>query len=289
MLAEEAKQADEAKKVGSGLAKGGHKVTMDQNMPPEEMEAMQKLRANAELPKLSLPEDVRTIIEYNNGYGVLSTLSSQDKGFPSGAIVGFAAEEGGSLVFSFSGMSSHTKDVARDGRACMTITSREFEGAADGRVSIVGEMVRVPDEEKEAVTAVYQKRHPGAFWTGFGDFTWFRLTNIRSVRFVGGFARAGSVSPEEYAAAKPDPIAAFAEPVCGHMNDDHSESTRMLVKHFVGVDVEENPRLVGLDSLGLWAKCRRKGQSVKVRLAFPEPATSRGDVKKFIVEMSKAA
>merc|ERR1719313_176721 len=289
MLAEEAKQADEAKKVGSGLAKGGHKVTMDQNMPPEEMEAMQKLRANAELPKLSLPEDVRTIIEYNNGYGVLSTLSSQDKGFPSGAIVGFAAEEGGSLVFSFSGMSSHTKDVARDGRACMTITSREFEGAADGRVSVVGEMVKVPDDEVEAVTAVYQKRHPGAFWTSFGDFTWFRLTNIRSVRFVGGFARAGTVSPEEYAAAAPDPIAAFAEPVCGHMNDDHSESTRTLVKHYVGVEVDENPRLVGLDRFGLWAKCKRKGQSVKVRLAFPEPATSRADVKKFIVEMSKAA
>jgi hypothetical protein len=171
----------------------------------------------------------------------------------------------------------------------MTITSREFEGAADGRVSIVGEMVKVPDEEKDAVTAVYQKRHPGAFWTGFGDFTWFRLTNIRSVRFVGGFARAGSVSPEEYAAAKPDPIAAFAEPVCGHMNDDHSDSTRTLVQHFVGVEVDEKPRLVGLDRFGFWVKCRRKGQTVKVRLAFPEPATSRGDVKKFIVEMSKAA
>ena len=34
------------------------------------------------------------------------------------------------------------------------------------------------------VTAVYQKRHPGAFWVGFGDFTWFRLTNIKSVRLL---------------------------------------------------------------------------------------------------------
>merc|ERR1719353_1803253 len=122
----------------------------------------------------------------------------------------------------------------------MTITSREFEGAADGRVRIVGEMLKVPDEEKEALMAVYQKRHPGAFWVGFGDFTWFRLTNIKSIRYVGGFARAGGVSPEEYAAAKPDPIAA----VCGHMNDDHSDSTRVLVQHFVGVEVDEKPQLV---------------------------------------------
>jgi len=136
----------------------------------------------------------------------------------------------------------------------MTITSREFEGAADGRVSIVGEMKRVKNEEKEAVTAVYQKRHPGAFWVGFGDFTWFRLTNIKSIRYVGGFARAGGVSPEEYAAAKPDPIAAFAGPVCWHMNDDHSDSTRVLVQHFVGVEVDEKPQLVGLDRLGFWAR-----------------------------------
>ena len=43
---------------------------------------------------------------------------------------------------------------------------------------------------------------------------------------------------QEYAAAKPDPIAAFAGPVCGHMNDDHSDSTRVLVQHFVGVEVD---------------------------------------------------
>jgi hypothetical protein len=61
------------------------------------------------------------------------------------------------------------------------------------------------------------------------------------------------------------------------------------VQHFVGVEVDEKPRLVGLDRFGLWAKCKRKGQTVKVRLAFPEPATSRADVKKFIVEMSKTA
>jgi hypothetical protein len=73
------------------------------------------------------------------------------------------------------------------------------------------------------------------------------------------------------------------------MNDDHSDSTRVLVQHFVGVEVDEKPRLVGLDRFGMWAKCTRKGQTVKVRLAFPEPATSRADVKKNIVEMSKAA
>lgn len=43
------------------------------------------------------------------------------------------------------------------------------------------------------------------------------------VSFVGGFARAGGVTVEEYAAAEADPLAAFAAPVMKHMNADHTE------------------------------------------------------------------
>jgi hypothetical protein len=39
------------------------------------------------------------------------------------------------------------------------------------------------------------------------------MKDIKSVRFVGGFAMAGSVTGEQYAASKPDPIAPFATPI----------------------------------------------------------------------------
>jgi hypothetical protein len=42
------------------------------------------------------------------------------------------------------------------------------------------------------------------------DFSYFSMKSLHSVRFVGGFAMAGSVTPEQYSAAKPDPIAPFA-------------------------------------------------------------------------------
>jgi hypothetical protein len=42
------------------------------------------------------------------------------------------------------------------------------------------------------------------------DFSYFSMKTLHSVRFVGGFAMAGSVTPEQYQAAKPDPIAPFA-------------------------------------------------------------------------------
>ena len=50
------------------------------------------------------------------------------------------------------------------------------------------------------------------FWADFGDFTYFRMHSLKAVNFVGGFARAGSITPEDYIGAMVDPIQAFAAP-----------------------------------------------------------------------------
>ena len=50
------------------------------------------------------------------------------------------------------------------------------------------------------------------FWADFGDFSYFRMHNLKAVNYVGGFARAGSISPEEYMGAMVDPIQAVAPP-----------------------------------------------------------------------------
>jgi hypothetical protein len=87
----------------------------------------------------------------------------------------------------------------------LTVTAKDFNGAADGRVTLMGnvELVTVSSPaEQEAARTVYLAKHPDAFWVDFGDFRWFRMT-VEKVRFVGGFARAGSVSADEYAAAVP--------------------------------------------------------------------------------------
>lgn len=78
-------------------------------------------------------------------------------------------------------------------KAALTVTATGFEGAADGRVTLVGDVARVKDEE-ELVTLrkTYREKHPDAFWVDFGDFSWWRMRELKAVRFVGGFARAGN-------------------------------------------------------------------------------------------------
>merc|ERR1712129_444473 len=67
-------------------------------------------------------------------------------------------------------------------------------------------MGRVGDKEVDAdgLRALYKAKHPNAFWADFGDFTYFRMHSLKAVNFVGGFARAGSITPEDYIGAAED-------------------------------------------------------------------------------------
>lgn len=72
------------------------------------------------------------------------------------------------------------------------------------------------------------------------------------------------MSGEELLAARPDPVAAFSAPVCGHMNADHIADNIAIVKVACGLVVED-ARLLDLDRLGMNAEVKRKGQTFKVR------------------------
>jgi putative heme iron utilization protein len=238
-------------------------------------------------------------------------------GFPGGSVVGFAPDEEGRPLFVFSGMSSHTQDILADPKCSLTIAAKEFKGAADGRVNLIGTCERLKDPELiQQSKAIYLQKHPGAFWVEFGDFFWYRMT-VQAVRFVGGFARAGSVTPEEYVQAKPDPIMAFGNNIASHMNDDHMESTIAMVEHYIpGLVVPPAPakdsdsetttkkfvqkaEITSVDSLGMFVKITRdpenddqlpgQPQQFKLRLPFPKQVMERGDVKKAIVEMTQAS
>jgi len=121
------------------------------------------------------------------------------------------------------------------------------------------------------------------------------------VRFVGGFARAGSVTAEEYKQAKPDKIAEFGPQIAQHMNEDHMEATIAMVQAAVpGMEADPDNKITeaiitSVDSLGMYIKVTREKavkflpQQFKLRLPFPRPAEDRGDVKTLIMELTQAA
>lgn len=267
---------------------------------PEEMKIQAAFAEHQQnCPKLGFAADVRTLIQYNHGFAVISTNSKAKDmdGYPNGSVVAFAPDEDGNPIFVFSGMSSHTQDILADSRCSLTVASKQFKGAADGRVNLMGKTTLIPPgsaEQKEAAKAVYLKKHPGAFWIEFGDFNLFKM-EIEKINFVGGFARAGSVTPAEYKEAKPDVISEFGMHIADHMNDDHMSSTIAMIETQVPGLNASDALITSVDSLGMYVKVTRtptdndQMQQFKMRLPFPREAKNRKDVKSIIVEMTMAA
>ena len=244
--------------------------------------------AQAALPRPSLAEEARTLLA-SAKTGVLSTASAGvGGGHPSGSVVQFALlEEGASSaaapgsspprrrcapVLALSSLSAHTRDLATDPRCSLTVLSPGFAGMEDGRVSLACVARRLPEgqgaagEEQRAARACYRQKHPDAFWSDFGDFSWWRLDPVGgeegaageaaaegekkeeeqqkekkqpgllpAARVVMGFGRAGSLSARQLAEAAPDPVSPFSAPVAGHMNADPGDAVLAMARSATGL------------------------------------------------------
>jgi len=271
-------------------------------LSPAEEKAMQAYGEHQQnAPKMGWATDVRTLVQYNHGFAVMSTFSKAEPDYPGGSVVGFAVDDEGRPLFIFSGMSTHTQDILANPHCSLTVAAKDFKGAADGRVNLMGQAALIKDEaEKQAARDLYLKKHPSAFWVDFGDFNWFRMS-VDKVRFVGGFARAGSVTAEEYRTAKPDAVSEFGPAIAKHMNEDHMEATIAMVQANVpGLEPDPENKITeaiitSVDSLGMYVKVTREKpvkflpQQFKLRLPFSQPAKDRKDVKVQIMELTNAA
>lgn len=57
----------------------------------------------------------------------------------------------------------------------------------DARFTLLARAVQIPEAERKEAREAYLKKYPDSFWVDFGDFRWFRLEEIVSGRYVGGF------------------------------------------------------------------------------------------------------
>ncbi len=135
----------------------------------------------------------------------IASLGTLHAGEPAVSMVPFAAA-GGALVIHVSRLASHTADMLAHPRVAVMIVEANAEDVmpqARARVSISGDAERMADgsPEQEAARAAYLARFPDAAPIfELGDFSLVAI-RPRSVRVIGGFGRAATLSPERFAAA----------------------------------------------------------------------------------------
>ena len=75
------------------------------------------------------------------------------------------------------------------------------------------------------------------------------------------------VTPEQVLSASPDPVAPFARFVADHMNRDHQDALKAMVKHFTGLTVDD-VQILTLDRLGMDCSSTKDRSPVNCRLPF---------------------
>jgi putative heme iron utilization protein len=131
-----------------------------------------------------------------------AALGTLHDGAPFVSLVAYAAmPDFSGFLLHLSALSPHTRHLHADPRASLLISEPD-DGRDDpqtlARITLTGSAMPIPREHEDyaAARACYLDRLPAArMWFDFPDFTLFRFMPA-GARYVGGFARACTLTPE---------------------------------------------------------------------------------------------
>lgn len=220
--------------------------------------------------------------------GTLATNSVRHDGWPFSSVMPFVVTADAAPLFLISGMAIHTQNVLADPRASLLVvqSGAEADPLGSPRVTLLGTVRKM--ESTDEIRAAYLERHPSAnYWIDFSDFAFFQL-EVTEAYFVGGFGVMGWVGADDYRAAEPDPLLTAAPGIIAHMNGDHSDALREIVRHYGGIEAEE-ATMVSCDKLGFSVRARTSQGMKGVRIQFPELVGSKDEARRVLVAMTRVA
>lgn len=212
------------------------------------------------------------------GEAALSTLTD---GFPYGSLVQYACDAQGRPLMLISDLAEHTQNLLLDPRASLLAWENpgEQDPLAVGRVTLIGRAIKTEEGLEE-----YLKVHPQArAYASFKDFHLWRL-EVERIRYVGGFGHMSWVSVADYHQAEPDPVAALAQGVISHMNEDHADALVLLAGQKLGKTVE-NVKMVACDGAGYVMIADGK----TVRVEYSQRCRSSDELRKEFIRQVQAA
>ena len=128
--------------------------------------------------------------------------------------------------------------TARTSRAKKSV---QVQGMDDARITLIGHVRQVPEDQHKAATAEFLKANPQSFWVcsaplsgsssnchhgllslpvpsalqvEFGDFVTFRMDKVLAVQYNGGFGRAPKVLDSPLAFASHSAVRRRSSPLC---------------------------------------------------------------------------
>jgi putative heme iron utilization protein len=241
------------------------------------------------VPEPSFAERARTLM-YLGRTGSLSTLSRKQPGFPFGSVMPYGLHDHGRPIFLISTMAMHTQNLQADPRASLLMTQNDVgdDPLGAGRVTLVGNVLPLPETEVAEARKLYLARHANSkYWVDFEDFSFYRM-DVVDVYYVGGFGVMGWVSASEYARSQPDPLADSMTEIIQHMNTDHKDALVLLARDFARIESQE-ATMTAVDRLGFHVRVKTQDGMRGTRIAFLREVNNPAETRKVLVEMVQQA
>jgi heme iron utilization protein len=235
------------------------------------------------IPTPTHAERARTMVDQIST-GTLCTIALEPEGYPYGSFVTVAFDEG-NPVFLISGLAEHTKNLERNPRASLLVAeSGAADPLANGRVTLLGLCLRV-DEDGGSARSAFLAAHPNsAYYADFSDFAFWKL-RVNAIRYIGGYGRMSWITPADWQAAEPDPLAPSAAGVVAHMNADHADALVLYCKAFARATDITAAKMTGVDRYGFEMSATTAGGPRPVRVAFATPVSTPEQVRAELVAM----
>lgn len=219
----------------------------------------------------------------------LCTLSQRKDDYPYGSFVTYVIFKG-NPIFCISKLAEHTKNLEKSPKSSLLIAEGgEGNPLALGRVTLVGDCTKLPDEEFDSAKEAFLERHPSAsFYVDFEDFSFYRL-EVESIRYIGGFGRMSWVGTNDWYDADPDPLDSSADDIIEHMNDDHRDAMILFCQKMSKATDTTDAVMVSIDKYGFEMSATTGDGPRPIRLAFKNHAYTSDDARKELVSMVRDA
>jgi putative heme iron utilization protein len=202
----------------------------------------------------------------------------------------YGLDDHGRPIFLVSTMAMHTQNLQADPRASLLVTQDNTDGEPLGasRITLVGNVLPVPDAEVADARELYLARHPNSkYWVDFQDFSFYRM-DVVDVYYVGGFGVMGWVSATDYDRSQPDPLAESMAEIIRHLNADHKDALVLLARKFAQVESQE-ATMTAVDRLGFHVRLKTQEGMRGARIAFLREVSNPAETRKVMVEMVQQA
>ncbi len=181
----------------------------------------------------------------SNRFGMLSTQSNEQ--YPFGSIVPYVVSKNDSrLIIQVAQIAEHYKNLKESPKSTLLVSDPfgTHEPMKYPRATIFTSWVEAVDIERESIRQQFVEtvgtNIPPEIEPSFSYFS----GEIQKVRWIGGFAKVGWVTKDEYIKATYDPISKFNYEIVTHMNQDHADAVHQIAVHFSNAKKAMGSRMI---------------------------------------------